>query len=322
MEGAKKVSVIICTYNARENLKECLDSLESQDYDQKEIIIVDDASQDGTYIFLQDFKARTKIETTVIRNEKNLGVAGSRNVGIKKAKGDIIAFTDADCTADAGWISELVRGYEHQNVRAVGGSIADKPAANIWELTDKGHDYVASKEGYVYYIQGCNMSFHAQVLRKFMFNEELKYGYEEALLCDDIIHDGHRIYYRPQAVVYHKRRSHLGDVWRRKYLLGLSSVWYRKKQNKFLMFKRHFVLLAALLSLPFSALHRFFSILSVGLFLVFALSLFRDEILFKKKTIGEILLTFPFLVFIELAHFWGSLAGFIKFRVRETPTKK
>lgn len=316
------VSIIVCTYNAQEDLKECLESLEIQDYDEKEVIVVDDASEDSTSQLLQDFKARTKMEMIVVRNQRNLGVAGSRNVGIEQARGEIMAFTDADCTADSRWISELVKGYDHEGVRAVGGSIADKRITNIWELSDKGHDYVTSGESYVSYIQGCNMSFEARVLRKFMFNDEIKYGYEEALLCDCIIRDGYRIYYRPQAVVNHKRRSHLGALLKRKYLLGLSSVWYRKKQNKFFMFKRHFVLLAALLSLPISVLHKLFLLLSLGLFLVFALSLFRDEILFKKKTIVEILITFPFLVFIELAHFWGSLVGFIKFRVLEIPARK
>jgi glycosyltransferase involved in cell wall biosynthesis len=149
----KKVSVIVCTYNAQDDLKECLESLESQDYEEIEIIVVDDASEDGSARFLQDFRAGTKMEMIVVRNQINLGVAGSRNVGIEKARGGIIAFTDADCIADRRWISELLKGYDRKDVRAVGGSIADKRITNIWELSDKGHDYVASAEGYVSYIQ-------------------------------------------------------------------------------------------------------------------------------------------------------------------------
>lgn len=321
MVSSKKVSVIVCTHNACDDLKECLESLENQDYDEKEIIVVDDASKDGTSKFLQDFKSRTKIETIIVTNEGNLGVAGSRNVGIQCARGEIIAFTDADCIADRSWVSELVRGYDHGGVKAAGGSIFDKRISNIWQLSDKGHDFVASAEGYVSYIQGCNMSFDAKVLRKFMFNDEIKYGYEEALLCDHLINEGYNIYYRPQAVVHHKRRNDLGSLLRRKYLLGLSSVWYRKKQNKFFMFKRHLVLLAALFCLPFLIIHKLSLFVFLSLFLVFALSLFRDEIIFKKKRFEEILLTFPFLVFIEFAHFWGSLVGFIKFRVQKNPVK-
>ena len=322
MRNAKKVSIIVCTYNAKDDLKECLESLENQDYDEKEIIIVNDASEDGTSEFLQDFKSQTKMKMTVITNETNFGVAGSRNVGIQHATGEIIAFTDADCVADRSWISELVKGYGHADVGAVGGSISDKRITNIWELSDKGHDFVTSAEGYVSYIQGCNMSFEAKVLRKFMFNDEIKYGYEEALLCDYLIGDGYKIYYKPQAVVHHKRRSHLGALLRRKYLLGLSSIWYRKKQHEFFMFKRHLILLIALFCLPFFVINKLFLYFFLLLFLIFSLSLLRDEIIFKKKSIEEILLTFPFLIFIEFAHFGGSFAGLVKFRVLKSPHKK
>ena len=64
MENTKKVSVIVCTYNAQDDLKECLESLESQNYEEIEIIVVDDASGDGTYRFLKDFKASTKRKST------------------------------------------------------------------------------------------------------------------------------------------------------------------------------------------------------------------------------------------------------------------
>lgn len=88
------------------------------------------------------------------------------------------------------------------------------------------------------------------------------------------------------------------------------------------MFKRHFILLLALLSLPFFVVHKLFFLLSVGLILAFVLSLFRDEIIFRKKSTIEILLTFPVLVIIEMAHFWGSLVGLMRFRVLAFVAKK
>ena len=75
---------------------------------------------------------------------------------------------------------------------------------------------------------------------------------------DYLIGYGYKIYYRPQAVVHHKRSTRLLALWRRKYLLGLSSIWYRKKQNKFFMFKRHFILLIALFCLPFLVINKIF----------------------------------------------------------------
>lgn len=312
---SKKVSIVICTYNAKDDLKECIESLENQDYREKEIIVVNDASSDGTLDFLQQLKNRIETRLVVVTNKINLGVAGSRNVGIRHATGEIIAFTDADCIADRKWLSELVKGYDNDDVVAVGGGILDRQITNIWELSDKGHDFVATEEGYVSYIQGCNMSFNSKILRKYMFNTEIKYGYEEALLCDHLIGDGYKIHFRPQAVVHHKRRSNLAALLRRKYLLGLSSIWYRKKQRKLFMFKRHIILFIALLLVPFCLMSKLFLYISLILFLVFSFSLLRDEIIFKKKSIQEIMTTLPFLIIIEFSHFWGSCIGMLKFRI-------
>jgi len=161
------------------------------------------------------------------------------------------------------------------------------------------------------------MSFDSNVLKEFMFNDEIKYGYEEKLLCDNLIRDGYSIYYRPQAIVYHKHRSNLPALLKQKYLRGVSSIWYRKKQNKLFMFKRHIIFFIVLFLIPFSTISKLFLYLSLFLLLVFFISVLRDEIIFKAKSAREIIITFPFLVLIELSHFWGSCVGFIKFRVLE-----
>ena len=61
MTNSKKVSVIVITYNARDDLEECLISLDNQDYNDKEIIVVDDASTDDTFEFLKKYKSKTRI---------------------------------------------------------------------------------------------------------------------------------------------------------------------------------------------------------------------------------------------------------------------
>ena len=310
-----RVSVIVCTYNAKDDLKHCLRSLEVQTYKDFEVTVINDASTDLTAEFLNEYQASSSLQMRVVANETNLGVAGSRNAGIRHASGEIIAFTDADCTLNPAWISELIKGFEQPAVAAVGGKILDHRTENIWELTNKGHNYVASDAGYVTYIQGCNMSFLNSVLKQYMFNDELKYGYEEKLLCDLLIKTGYKIYYNPNALVYHKHRSTLKALVRQKYLRGFSSIWYRKKQNKFFMLKRHFILLLALCLLPFILVYKvIFSFFSC-LFTIVLMSILRDEVLYRAKNLTEIILTFPFLLFVEFAHFFGSLVGLLKFRL-------
>jgi glycosyltransferase involved in cell wall biosynthesis len=315
MATAGKVTVVVITYNAQDELKECLASLENQDYTRKELVVVNDASTDKTSAFLREFEKLAKVETKITTNQRNLGVAGSRNVGIQLATGDIIAFTDADCVVDRRWISELVEGYKIEGVYAVGGSISNRSTKNVWELIDKGQNFVASQEGYVSFIQGCNMSFDAVTLRKYLFNDEIKYGFEETLLCDYLLNDGYKIYFRPQAVVHHKMRNSLLSLWKSRYRHGMSSVWYRKKQKKLFIYKRHLALLFALLCLPFLLFHFVFFLLSLVLFLAFFFSLIRDEFIYRTKTNKEIVRTCPSLALIELAHFGGSLAGIMKYGI-------
>jgi len=312
---ATKVSIIVITYNAKDDLKECLASLENQNYNEKEILVINDASTDDTLNFLKHYKTQTSMEMTVISNERNLGVAGARNVGIQHAGGDIIAFMDSDCVADPNWVLELVKEFKHKDIAAVGGSIFDGHISNIWELVRKGHDYVARSEGYVPFIKGCNMSFDTNVLKKYMFNDEIKYGYEDLLLCDYLIDDGYRILYRPEAVVHHKHRSTLRRLMKQMYLRGYSSIWYLKKRKKFFMYKRHFLLLCALFFVLFSKINKSFLYGSLFLFSVASFYLLLEEIKFNKKTVKEIIYTIPFRVFIELFHFAGAMAGLIKFRV-------
>jgi glycosyltransferase involved in cell wall biosynthesis len=308
----KKVSVIVCTYNAAEDLRNCLASLSEQEYQNIEIIVVNDASTDGSAEVLENCSISN---LSVVHNEQNLGVAGSRNAGIQHEQGEIIAFTDADCIADRRWIAELVKGFDEENVVAVGGSVETTEPTNIWELTTKGHDFVSSEEGFVTYIIGCNMSFLSGLFEKQSFDAELKYGYEETLLCDRVIEDGNKIYYRPQARVYHKHRTTLPALFRRKYLLGVSSAWYRWKQKRLLMFKRHIALALACALLPFFHLGSLPIILSVLLFAGVLYILLRDEIMYRAKSVKELLLTFPIIILIEFSHFWGAVVGVMKFRL-------
>lgn len=87
------VSIIITTYNRKNLLVRCIESVLSQTYKNLEIIIVDDCSSDGTYEYLLEMNdGRIKI----LRNLENSGSNYSRNIGFKKSSGEFIAFLDDD----------------------------------------------------------------------------------------------------------------------------------------------------------------------------------------------------------------------------------
>ena len=313
MSPGRMVSVVVSAYDAKDDLLECLLSLEAQTYEPLEVVVVDDASTDGTADALHAFAEKTALNLVVIKNEQNLGVAGARNVGIARARGEIIAFLDADAVAESGWVTELLGGFRDDEVVGVGGLTVEKSIGNVWELLEKGSDRIGDREGYVACVRGCNMAFRGDVLRTRLFDDEIKYGFEETLLCDLLNEEGHKLYYRPQALVRHDRRSSAAGLLMQKYQRGKSAVWYRKKRGKPLMYKRHVILSAAIAACALCAVSWSALFVAGVLACVFLASLARDEIRLKKRTARELVPTLPLIAVMELGHYAGALVGLIKY---------
>ncbi len=86
-----KVSVLIPTHNRRQYVVDAIESVIAQDYDDMEIIVVDDGSTDGTEEALAPYLSRVRVIRT-----GNQGPALARNVGMEAARGDYVAFLDSD----------------------------------------------------------------------------------------------------------------------------------------------------------------------------------------------------------------------------------
>lgn len=95
MNRNKKISVIIPTYNAQETVARAIESVLNQTYDDYEIIVIDDASSDGTCAVVSAFLNEHKC-IKLLKNTGNKGVAYSRNKGIQESGAEWIAFLDAD----------------------------------------------------------------------------------------------------------------------------------------------------------------------------------------------------------------------------------
>ncbi len=102
------ISVVIPTYNGLRFLPTCLAALRAQTYRDFETLVVDDASTDETRAFL----AREDAEVRVIALEQNRGFAHAVNVGIRAARGEVIALLNNDTEADAHWLEEIQRALE------------------------------------------------------------------------------------------------------------------------------------------------------------------------------------------------------------------
>ncbi len=105
------VSVVITTYNRASVLEPCLDSILGQNYNNFEVIVVDDCSSDSTS---EIFKKEKYKNITYIRHEKNQGVQNASNTGYSYVKGEYLAFTgDDDIWIDKDKISKQVQVFEN-----------------------------------------------------------------------------------------------------------------------------------------------------------------------------------------------------------------
>lgn len=91
----KKLSIIIPVYNEAPFLRRCLDSV-SNAPDDVEIIVIDDASTDGSTEICKEYEKRSDAKFTFIYNKENKGVSQSRNIGLCEAHGKYVTFLDSD----------------------------------------------------------------------------------------------------------------------------------------------------------------------------------------------------------------------------------
>lgn len=103
------VSVLICTFNSRRVLPACLRAVEEQNCGPLEVVIVDNASSDGT----RDILARLQPPRyRVILNENNLGFAAAQNQAIRQAKGEWVLSLNADVVLSPDFLSQLLKAAE------------------------------------------------------------------------------------------------------------------------------------------------------------------------------------------------------------------
>jgi glycosyltransferase involved in cell wall biosynthesis len=214
------VSIIVCAHRTDryQDLLDAVLSLKAQSYAEIEIIIVIDGNpqlyQKTLWLTSEDLRIQ------IMLNEKNLGLSESRNRGLFKAKGDIIAFFDDDAVADSNWIKELVKMYQEMDAIAVGGRILPLwltkqprclPEEFYW-LIGATHRGFSDDVREVRNTFGSNLSFNSDVLKTLGgFRGEMgvkakgQLQGEETEICDRMRDKfGKCVIYNDKAVVHHK----------------------------------------------------------------------------------------------------------------------
>ena len=104
------ISVVIPTMNEEMHIGQCIKSLQNSRFYDYEVVVVDAKSRDNTVSIAKELGAR------IVLDEDKHGIAHARNIGFRAAKGDTVAFLDADSVAGKGWLDHIdegiKRGYE------------------------------------------------------------------------------------------------------------------------------------------------------------------------------------------------------------------
>jgi GT2 family glycosyltransferase len=205
LTATPRVSVVVCTYNGGRTLDQCLQSLMALDYPDYEIIIVDDGSTDDTPNVLDRYPTARAIR------QPNLGLSEARNVGLRAANGEIIAYTDSDCFVDPYWLSQLVRPLLRSSAAAVGGPNLppdDGPLAASVAAAPGQPMHVLESDQVAEHIPGCNMAFRRDALLAIRgFDPAYRKAGDDVDVCWRLQQAGRWITFAPGAFVWHHRRQ-------------------------------------------------------------------------------------------------------------------
>lgn len=117
------VSIIVPVYNAKNYIKRCLDSCVSQTLQDIEIIVVDDASTDGTGEIVQKYVEEYPNRVKAIFQQKNSGYCTGINTGLKHAQGQYIVFVEADDWVELDTCERLWDAAVKNDADMVGGDV-------------------------------------------------------------------------------------------------------------------------------------------------------------------------------------------------------
>jgi len=249
------VSVIVSFHNESRYLKKCVQSLLDLDYpkDSYEVVLINDGSTDGSEETINDIVEAEGSRITILKGNDR-GPATARNLGIKAAKGEIVAITDPDCIPDKHWLAYHIQHYENQNVGAVQGRV-------ITDWHNLCHPVRIAPVLFPYVT--CNISYRARTLREVgPFDEQFRYK-EDQELAFRLLESGWLIEHELLALVYHPVKK-----------LGIRGVLRYGLRHMYdpLLYKKHSKTAASLLRIrkigPVSITREFLYVLGVSSFIL------------------------------------------------------
>jgi len=229
-----EVSVIVPTLKVDHGLLPLLNSLISQKEKPREIIVVYSNIMDNS--ILREFKDKV----IFIEERYGKGANYARNLGVKTAKGDVVAFIDSDCVADREWIGSLKTEIESFGVDAVAGVVETINrekfipryiGESLLRLRKFKERKILSNSMGLNIIVTANLAVKRKVLEDIGgFDEEYyRYGSDDIDLVTRLTKNGYKVLLSPLPIVYHRERESFLKLVRRFYEYGKGFSIYRFK---------------------------------------------------------------------------------------------
>ena len=200
------VSVLIVTWNRKKDVLETVESVYEQTYQNFEIIVVDNGSDDGTIVALRLFRP----EVRIVALDRNIGISAGRNAGIRIARGEIIFCLDSDASLHHNALTNLVNRFQADlDIGVINSKIVN---AYTREL-DGGPGWAYSEEQKANQnVEFLSWSFSegGAAIRKQVFDqiglfwELLFFGCEGQEFSLRVWDAGYKVLYYPEFIVYHR----------------------------------------------------------------------------------------------------------------------
>jgi len=205
------ISVVVPVYNVQDYLPRCLDSLYNQDFDDIEIILVNDGSKDDSLAICK--KYAQKHGRTIVVDKENGGLSDARNVGTEAASGEYIYYLDSDDWLAPGAIKTLYDFAASNNCEIVQGGFYYAYDDHLLYDNSRKHPQILNRDDAMLelikndYVKNFAWGklYKADIVKKYQFPKG-KY-YEDAYWQHLIIHDCNRYGIVPTPLYYYRQRE-------------------------------------------------------------------------------------------------------------------